>query len=404
MNRAQPSSHHLTRHIITFGRVLRRAGLPVGTGQIMDALRAIQIVGLWNRDDVYQAFSSIFVTRRDHFELFDQAFDLFWRAPARLPALMSLLLPQVQAPDRRPAVSPRVKQAMQENTAKPPAFKPKRSEPRPAQIDVIFTYSPTEILRKKDFAEFTAEETIEAKKMLEHMHWPIQPYLARRKTSDPAGRFLDMRQTIRRCMRHHGEFVHLRWLGKTPKTRPIVILCDISGSMERYSRMLLHFMHAISEGMQRVETFVFGTRLTRITRYLRQKDIDQAVAEVARAVNDWAGGTRIGEAIKQFNYVWARRVLRNGAVVMIISDGWDRGDISLLKREMQRLSRSCFRLIWLNPLLGFESYQPLTRGMQAALPYVDDFLPVHNLESLEQLGKHLASLGRPSIRTGEVGA
>ncbi|MFQ5709902.1 MAG: VWA domain-containing protein, partial [bacterium] len=176
------------------------------------------------------------------------------------------------------------------------------------------------------------------------------------------------------------------------RPRDLVILCDISGSMERYSRMLLHFMHTITAGKLKVETFVFGTRLTRITRTLRRRDIDDAVTSVSQAVNDWAGGTRIGEAVRDFNYLWARRVLRSGAVVLIISDGWDRGDIPLLEREIARLARSCARLIWLNPLLGYEGYEPLTRGMRAVLPSIDDFLPVHNLESLQQIGAVLASV------------
>lgn len=388
-------NHQLTRHVIGFGRVLRRAGLPVGTAQIMDALRALQLVGLRRRDDVYQAFYSIFVTHRDQVELFDQAFDLFWRSPSQLPSMMSLLLPRSPVPASQPPASLRVRQAMQESRLQIPPLKSRKPRQDPPEPEIVFTYSPQEILRKKDFADFTTDEILEARRMLAEMRWPIEPYETRRRVPDPQGHLLDLRQTIRRSLRHHGEFVHLRWRGSGEKVRPLVVLCDISGSMERYSRMLLHFMHAITEGMQRVETFVFGTRLTRITRYLSKKDIDVAIREVSQVVNDWAGGTKIGEALKDFNFLWARRVLRNGAVVLIISDGWDRGNVELLEQEIQRLSRSCYRLIWLNPLLGYEGYEPLTRGMQTAMPYIDDFLPVHNLESLEQLGRHLAAIGKP---------
>uniref|UniRef100_UPI002ACD3356 vWA domain-containing protein n=1 Tax=Chloroflexus sp. TaxID=1904827 RepID=UPI002ACD3356 len=207
-----------------------------------------------------------------------------------------------------------------------------------------------------------------------------------------AGRLLDMRRTLRQSWRFGGEPVELAWRDIRTEPRPLVLICDISGSMERYSRILLQFAHAISAGLGDVETFVFGTRLTRITRQLRHKDIDDAIDAVSKHVVDWSGGTRIGEAIKEFNFRWGRRVLGRSPVVMVISDGWDRGEPELLSREMDRLQRSCHRLIWLNPLLGTPGYEPLTVGMQAALPFVDDFLPVHNLVSLEQLGAKLASL------------
>ncbi len=410
MSDSSERHHILAKHIMTFGRVLRRAGLNIGTGEIMDALRALTVIGIRNRDDVYQALYSTFVTRNEQRDIFDQAFHLFWRAPSRLPQMMQLLLPNVRGSDQKKnEPSPRVKQALQEETpTRPPRPKPQK-EPQKQQLDLIFTYSPDEILRKKDFADFTPEEVIQAKEFLASLRWPIEPYASRRRTPDWKGRLLDFRRTLRRNLRHNAELMRLSWLGHNRKPRPVVILCDISGSMERYSRMLLHFMHALTSGMQRIETFVFGTRLTRITRHLQHRDIDQAVDEVTRAVQDWAGGTKIGEALKDFNYIWARRVLRHGAVVMIISDGWDRGDASLLETEMARLSRSCYRLIWLNPLLGFEGYEPLTRGMQTALPYVDDFLSVHNLESLEQLGRLLSAIShrrrpaRMSVHTASEG-
>jgi len=225
------------------------------------------------------------------------------------------------------------------------------------------------------------------------MAWQLEQRRTRRKTRAPHGVYLDMRRMFRQNLRYGGEPLQLAWRRRKQKRRPLVVICDISGSMERYTRILLQFIYVISNGLEKVEAFVFSTRLTRITHYLRERDVDQALDQVADAVQDWAGGTRIGEALKSFNYDWGRRVLGQGAIVLMISDGWDRGDIDLLEREMSRLQLSCHRLIWLNPLLGSVNYEPLTRGIQAALPYVDDFMPVHNLESLRQLGDLLERLG-----------
>ena len=393
MNRQPASINRITQHIIAFGRVLRRAGLEVATGQIIDAMRATQLIGLKSRADVYQGLFSVFVTRREQVELFNQAFHLFWRAPSKLPQVMSLILPQLKMPETAQAKqSLRVKQALAENEAqiKPPESRPKNEKKE--AVDLVLTYSSLEVLRKKDFAAFSNEEVVMARQVLSEMNWNIPSKRTRRFNPNAKGRMFDLRKTVRKNMRNQGELIQLSWRANQTRMRDIVVLCDISGSMERYSRMLLHFMHAVTAGMRRVETFVFGTRLTRITRYLQQRDIDDAVSSVSQKVNDWAGGTRIGDALKDFNYLWARRVLRSGAVVMVISDCWDRGDISLFEREVARLSRSCYRLIWLNPLLGYENYEPLTRGIKAAMPYIDDFLPVHNLESLEQIGEVLSTV------------
>lgn len=393
MNRQPASINRITQHIIAFGRVLRRAGLEVATGQIIDAMRATQLIGLKSRADVYQGLFSVFVTRREQVELFNQAFHLFWRAPSKLPQVMSLILPQLKMPETAQAKqSLRVKQALVEKEAqiKPPESRPKNEKKE--AVDLVLTYSSLEVLRKKDFAAFSNEEVVMARQVLSEMKWNIPSKRTRRFNPNAKGRMFDLRKTVRKNMRNQGELIQLSWRANQTRMRDIVVLCDISGSMERYSRMLLHFMHAVTAGMRRVETFVFGTRLTRITRYLQQRDIDDAVSSVSQKVNDWAGGTRIGDALKDFNYLWARRVLRSGAVVMVISDGWDRGDIPLFEREVARLSRSCYRLIWLNPLLGYENYEPLTRGIKAAMPYIDDFLPVHNLESLEQIGEVLSSV------------
>ena len=380
-------------HIVAFGRVLRRAGLQVGSHQIMDAIRAVEVVGVRREDDVYQALFSVFVQRRDQVERFDQAFRLFWRAPAELPEVMAMLLPKAKVPTPpRPSQRRRVHEALQEPGQKGAAQREHREETREIDVEWVATYSASEVLRRKDFAEFSAEEVAAAKAFIRRMQWPISPRSVRRRSLREKGRMLHLRATIRGGLRHHGELLDLRFQGPKKKPRPLVVLCDISGSMETYARMLLHFMHAITGGLERVESFVFGTRLTRITRYLRRRDIDDAVDATTAVVNDWAGGTRIGEAIKVFNYEWLRRVLRSGGVVLIISDGCDRGDTELLGREMARLARNCHRLIWLNPLLGYDAYEPLTKGMIAALPHIDDFLPVHNLASLEQLGRMLSTL------------
>jgi uncharacterized protein with von Willebrand factor type A (vWA) domain len=228
---------------------------------------------------------------------------------------------------------------------------------------------------------------------MKRLKWEIGMRRSRRKIASPKGRFIDARKTMRKSLSTAGVPLKISERKVKMKPRSLVVICDISGSMDRYSRLLLQFIHTIENDMAKVEAFVFGTRLTRVTRVLKRRQIDEAITRVSREVQDWAGGTRIGESIETFNQEYARRVLRNGAVVLIISDGWDRGDPQLLGREMMRLQRSCYRLIWLNPLLGSPRYQPLTRGMQAAMPYIDDFLPVHNMESLELLAEHLSSLG-----------
>jgi uncharacterized protein with von Willebrand factor type A (vWA) domain len=268
------------------------------------------------------------------------------------------------------------------------------------KVGITLAFSAAEQLRAKDFGTFTHEEVQQCKELMRRLEWRIEPRRTRRKRTAPKGRMLDMRRVIRRNMRYGGELLRLAYREPHVRRRPLVLLCDISGSMERYSRILLQFAHAIASGLGDVESFVFGTRLTRITRLLRHQDIDDAVSQVAKQVVDWSGGTRIGETLKEFNYRWSRRVMGRSPVVLLISDGWDRGDPQLLGREMSRLQRSCYRLIWLNPLLGNPRYQPLTQGMQAALPHVDDFLPVHNLISLDQLAEKLAALGerRPARR------
>ena len=258
-------------------------------------------------------------------------------------------------------------------------------------VEITRTYSSQEVLRQKDFSEFTGREMTEARSMMAQLTWDLGNQHTRRMTPG-SGDYLDLRRTMRKSLKYGGEFFELATRAPKNKPRSLILICDISGSMERYTRMLLHFMHTVAGGVGPLEAFLFATRLTRITRHLRYRSVDQAITEVSRAIPDWSGGTRIGDAIKTFNYHWLRRVLRGQSIVLIISDGWDRGDPDLLARETSRLQRSCHRLIWLNPLLGSPDYQPLTVGIQAALPFVDDFLPVHNLTSLEVLAQHLSTL------------
>jgi uncharacterized protein with von Willebrand factor type A (vWA) domain len=268
-----------------------------------------------------------------------------------------------------------------------------------ASPDDIMLFSARELLRKKDFSQCSAEEIAEARRIIENMSWRLGTRRTRRRQRANHGRFIDARATLRSSLRHGGVPVDLRRQKRKIKTRPLVVICDISGSMDRYARLLLRFVHALGQGLENTEVFVFGTRLTRITRELRKRDVDTAITQVVESVEDWSGGTRIGEAIKSFNFKWARRVLRSGATVVVISDGWDRGDPALLGREMARLQRSCRRLIWLNPLLGAPGYQPLTQGMRAALPYIDEFLPIHNLQSLEALAELLSQVeDQPPLR------
>jgi uncharacterized protein with von Willebrand factor type A (vWA) domain len=388
-------SGHLMHHIVRFGRTLRAAGVPITPSQIVAFVRALEWIPLENRELFYHTARCTLVCRREDLETFDRVFEWFWRNPLMGGQLPPGLLGTAPGPIRRRENRPRPAEAGHR-----PAPEPRSENPEaPPMIltDRAMTYSPLEILRRKQFERFSEEEIQLARQLMARLRWQIHERETRRLRPGPKGEQMDLRRTAQRGLRHYGEWVRLLWRTRKRKPRPLVVLCDISGSMERYARMLLHFLHALSHTRRHVETFVFGTRLTRITRCLHHRDLDEALREVSRTVMDWSGGTRNGECLHVFNRDWGRRVLGRGAVVMIISDGWDRGDVKLLGQEMERLQKSCYRLIWLNPLLGIPGYQPLTRGMQAALPYIDDFLPVHNLVSLEQLAAHLERL--PSRRS-----
>jgi hypothetical protein len=398
---SDPASGRFLHNLLLFGRLLRGLGLDVNPGRMMDLVTALDFIQIGRKPDFYHAVRSLLVHRRDDIPLFDEAFELFWRKPADGWTTLDLRAMGERRRFRRPLFAP----PPLRNPSAPPADAPDRGQPPatdpPPVVQVTLTYSAREVLRHKDFADLTGEELEAIKRLMADLVWRLGERRTRRRRPGRA-RWLDLRRTVRRNLRYGGEV--LEWARREPKykPRPLVVLADISGSMERYTRLLLHFIYSLTAGLdQPVEAFVFGTRLTRITHPLRGRDVDQALREVARAVPDWSGGTRIGEALRAFNFDWGRRVLGRGAVVLLISDGWDRGEAGLLRREMARLQRSCYRLIWLNPLLGSPEYEPLTRGMQTALPYVDDFLPVHNLASLEDLARHLSELEQRRRRRGQ---
>ena len=382
------NSSNLLHNLLLFGRLLRALGLDVNLGRMIDLVQALDHINIGNKGDFYHTARSLLVHSKEDIPLFDEAFELFWRKPTEEWTTLDLRALGEKRRFRKPAFIP------------PPLKKPQESasgtngdtsssEDEPPVVQATLTYSEREVLRHKDFSEMTGEELEEIKRLMKALVWRLGMRPSRRLRPG-RGTQVDMRRTLRRNLKFGGEVLYWEHRDRKVKPRPLVIIADVSGSMERYTRLLLHFVYSLSEGLeQKVEAFVFSTRLTRITRQLHDRDVEEALRQVARQVPDWSGGTRIGDALKTFNYKWVRRVLGQGAVVLLISDGWDRGDIDLLGKEMARLQRSCYRLIWLNPLLGSAEYEPLTRGMQAAMPYIDDFLPVHNLASLEDLAEHL---------------
>jgi uncharacterized protein with von Willebrand factor type A (vWA) domain len=387
------ASGHLLRNMVLFGRLLRALGMNVTPTQIHDLVDALQHVDISSRRDVKNSARTLLVNHHDHLALFDRAFDLFWQAREE-QTLSQLYLRRLS---REMADSKEEEGEEQQAGQEETIVNLDDSPPEPDQLetaaDRALTYSDWEVLRQKDFAELTPAELEKIKQLMRALEWRLEQRRTRRKAPAAHGTHLDMRRTLRQNLRYGGEPLQLSWRQAKLKRRPLVVICDISGSMERYSRILLEFIYVISNGLDKVEAFVFSTRLTRITRQIRQRNVDAALDQAVAAVHDWGGGTRIGESLKSFNFDWGRRVLGQGAIVLIISDGWDRGDISLLDHEIRRLQLSCQRLIWLNPLLGTKDYQPLVRGIKTALPYLDDFLPVHNLSSLEQLGNLLQRLG-----------
>ncbi len=391
----------LAENIMHFARTLRAAGLPVGPGKVLRAIRAVEAVGLRRRDDFYWALHAVLVNRRDQQELFDQAFHVFWRNPKILERMMGLLLPSIRTPDDENSreISRRLAEALRAAGRGGEAPARAREEDE-IEVDATLTFSDKEVLQTIDFEKMSTDELTRAKAAIAAIRLPVMELPTRRFRPDRSSRRrADLRASMRAALRSGSDNIPLRWKGPRRRHPPLVIICDISGSMARYSRMLLHFMHAITNDRDRVYTFVFGTRLTNITRYLRQKDVDVALEKVAEAVLDWSGGTRIGACLHDFNVGWSRRVLGQGAVVLFITDGMDRDNAAGLSAETERLHKSCRRLIWLNPLLRYEGYEPKSLGAKVIVPHVDDFRTVHNLESLSQLTEVLS---RPVTRRQEA--
>lgn len=375
----------LADNLVQFGRLLRRAGLPVGPATVIEAIRAVETVGLSSREDVYWTLHSVFVTKRDQSVVFEEAFRLFWRR-GNLAATVAITAPptsEVRAPPR--AAEARVARA----------FFGEREEAAAADErvqDVRLAASTHAVLQRRDFAQMSAEEIAEAEARIARMTLVADRVATRRLVAAKSGA-IDPRRTLRQALRTGGAFAPLAHRRPAERLPPIVALCDISGSMSAYSRILLHFLHALG-ARRRVEAFLFGTGLTNVTRPLRHRDADAALAACSTAVDDWSGGTRIASALADFNRLWSRRVLGQGAIVLLITDGLERDQIADLGLEMDRLHRSCRRLIWLNPLLRFDGFEPRARGVRAMLPHVDEFRPVHSLAAVADLVAALAGEAR----------
>lgn len=385
-------SGQLLNNLLLFGRILHDLGLNVNPGNMIDAMRALEVVEIGRKPDFYYTLRSILVQKKDHLPLFDQAFDYFWRDPSKndeIAMLLSELFTDASQPKPTPVSAP---PAFDDEEEPLDSDEIEEDDDVQTVVEITQTFSEREMLRQKDFEAMSADEVQQVKRLMAQLVWQLGQRKTRRQQIGK-GKQINFRRSLRQNMRYGGEM--LAWVRQTEKIkpRPLVIIADISGSMERYARLLIHFLYSLAAGLnQRVELFVFSTRLTRITRQLRNKDVDRAISDAATVIPDWGGGTRIGEALRTFNLQWGRRVQRGGAVTLVISDGWDRGDPELLGKEMERLNKMSHRVIWLNPLLGMDSYEPLTRGIVAALPYIDDFLPVHNLDSLAALAQHLTLL------------
>lgn len=377
----------LLPNLVVFGRLLRSLGLDAGVAQMADAVEALDRIGLARRDDVYHVLRGLLVRRRRELPIFDAAFEAFWQDHGERWGRRDLHA----IGEPRSGVTLQVDTVVPELDAPPGDDAPDEAD-GPPPVAEVRTWSRAETLREQDFADLTPAELDAARKALESLTWNPGERRTRRWTRSGDGSRLDLRRAYRASLKHGGEMVTLPRRARTWRRRPLVVFCDVSGSMERYARMLLHFAYALTKTQQRVEAFTFSTRLTRITHELGARRIDDALTAAARRVPDWSGGTRIGDALHAFHVRWARYVLGRGAVVLVISDGWDRGEPDLLRREVARLQRSCHRLVWLSPLIGTADYQPLTRGLAAALPFVDDFLPARTLADLQDLAAHLNAL------------
>ncbi|WP_294614641.1 vWA domain-containing protein [uncultured Roseovarius sp.] len=388
-----PDDPKLTHNITHFARALRAAGLPIGTGRVIDAVRAVAVAGFTSRTDYFYTLRACLVTRPEHLEVFAQVFRLYWRDPRYVEHMMAMMLPAirgVQEDRSAQAAEKRAAEALLDGISREaPEIEEHESDEVQIEIDASATMSGEERLRQLDFEQMSTAEMAAAKRMLARLTLPVAPFASRRGEASPRGRVLDARRSLRAALRHGGEMRRIH--RKKPRERwpNLVVICDISGSMSQYSRMVLHFLHAVANqkgaGWARVHAFTFGTQLTNITRQLATRDVDAALAAAGRQAQDWEGGTKIGACLHEFNRDWSRRVMGQGAVVLLITDGLDRDAPEALGHEMERLHLSSRRLIWLNPLLRWEGFAPKAQGIRAMLPHVDAFRAGHSIATLEDL-------------------
>ena len=376
----------LAENIVYFARALRAAGMPVGPGSVLDALEALNVARVGARDDFYWTLHAVFVKRHEHTILFDQAFRIFFRKRGYIEKLIASMIPQTLEPAAKsPAPgAQRVQEALFSG------LNERAQDQSEIEVDARLTVSDREVLQKKDFAQMTAAEIAAAKDAIARLALPLDEVRTRRLTQNRRGHLIDIRRTLRASMKAGGAVIDLKYLGPRLKEPPIVALLDISGSMSEYTRLFLHFLHAVTDARKRVTTFLFGTRLTNVTRAIRQRDPDEALAACSANVADWSGGTRIASSLHVFNKQWARRVLGQGAVVLLITDGLERDADDTLAFEIDRLHRSCKRLIWLNPLLRFHAFEARAKGVQTMLPHVDELRAIHNLDSMKELVRALS--------------
>jgi uncharacterized protein len=386
----EKATGRLAENIVYFARALRAAGIPVGPGAVLDALAAVKAAGVGTREDFYWTLHAVFVKRHEHSALFDQAFRIFFRRRAYIERLMAMMMPQAPVPAAAPAkmVSQRVQEALFSGLND----KLRRDQPE-IEIDARLTMSDREVLQKRDFAQMSAAEILAAKAAIARLVLPLDEVRTRRLAPMNRGHVIDLRRTFRASLKAGGALIDLKYFGRRTRMPPVVALLDISGSMSEYSRLFLHFLHAVTDARKRVSSFLFGTRLTNVTRALKARDPDDALAACSASVADWSGGTRIASSLAAFNKRWARRVLAQGAIVLLITDGLERDPDKTLAFEIDRLHRSCRRLIWLNPLLRFDAFEPRAKGVRTMLPYVDEFRPIHNLESMAELCRALSAEG-----------
>lgn len=376
----------LAENIVYFARALRAAGMPVGPGAVLDALEALNVARVGARDDFYWTLHAVFVKRHEHTILFDQAFKIFFRKRGYIEKLIASMIPQTLEPAAKsPAPgAQRIQEALFSG------LNERAKDQSEIEVDARLTVSDREVLQKKDFAQMTTAEMAAAKDAIARLTLPLDEVRTRRLTQNRRGHLIDIRRTLRASMKAGGAVIDLKYLGPRLREPPIVALLDISGSMSEYTRLFLHFLHAVTDARKRVTTFLFGTRLTNVTRAIRQRDPDEALAACSANVADWSGGTRIASSLRIFNKQWARRVLGQGAVVLLITDGLERDADDTLAFEIDRLHRSCKRLIWLNPLLRFHAFEARAKGVQTMLPHVDELRPIHNLDSMKELVRALS--------------